>query len=201
MKQYFQYNWWKYLAVVLIPVLLWTGIFDVLKKPAPNQRVHILCIGSGFDIAALEQQLTAALPSLTKQPIKSVDVNAAQPDAATLGSMLNARVFQYDIIIICEDFLPENVGQHFFSPLSTEFTDLFPNVTLYQENTGTEQCAYGLQIPADSQTRFSDSYTGNQSCYLFISAESVNFNQLNGNGKPGNDAALKAVCYLLETTL
>ena len=196
MKQFFQYNWWKYLAVILIPILLWTGIFDSLKKPTPQQRVSILCIGSGFDTATMEQQLSAALPSLTNQPLKAITVSAEQPDKASLGALLTARVFQYDIVIIQQDYLFENIGQHYFSQLTPDFTAQFPGIPLYRDS---EQNAYALQI--GSHSRFSGYYTGSQDCYLFVSPESVNFDRLNGNGQAGNNAALKAVFYLLETPL
>jgi hypothetical protein len=44
MKQYLQYNWWKYLAIFLIPMILWCSVFEVLQKPAAHQRMRILYI-------------------------------------------------------------------------------------------------------------------------------------------------------------
>lgn len=193
MKQYLQYNWWKYLAILLIPILLWTTVFGILQKPAAHQRLHILYIGEKLDTAALEQQLSAALPTLTTQQLKEIRVNTERPELTSLGTLLSARIFSYDIIILEQSYMQDSIGQTCFSPLPDALTDHFPNI--YWEN----ETAYALL--AGESSRFSDFYTGEQDCYVFISPESVNFGGLSGNGSSGNDAALQAVYYLLETAL
>lgn len=186
MKQYLQYHLWKYLAVLLIPVILWTSVFQSLKKPAPHQRLHILYIGDSLDTSAMEQQLADALPNLKQ--LKEITVNTERPELTSLDLLLTARVFDYDIIILQQSYLQNNIGKTHFSPLPESLTVQFAHT--YQE----DEIAYALTFSPGDQTHFSAFYTGQENCFLFISPESVNFDQENG-------VALLAVSYLSEIVL
>lgn len=199
MRSYLQYNWWKYLFIVLIPIILWCSIFSSLKAPSPEQRVHILYVGKDLDTQKLQSRLTAALPGLTPQQLKAVSVTAADPQHLSY-STLDARCFDYDILIFQQSSMPENVGQAVFVRLTDALLAQFPYGVYYQENVEEAGIlTYGFTIsPADS-TPFTDCYVGDENCYLFISPRSVNFDTLNENGRAGNDGGLKAAQYLLET--
>lgn len=198
MKNHLQFNWWKYLVIILIPILLWCSIFSALKKPDPDQRMHILYIGENLDAEALQTELKNVLPSLTLQQLKAVTVTVAPPGEAAY-STLEVRCFDYDILIFEQSSMPKNVGQAVFVRLTDELLKQFPDAKLYQEDVmdaGT--LTYGFRIAAN--TRFAAHYSGDQTCYLFVSPRSENFNTLNENGRAGNDSALKAAQYLLEMT-
>ena len=198
MRNHLQYNWWKYLAIVLIPITLWCTIFSTLKAPQPDERVNILYIGSHLDAGSLQSQLTTALPNLTEQPLRSVTVTVA--DGKELSySTLDVRCFDYDILIFEESSMPENVGQAVFVRLTDSLLEQLPHTAAYQEAVSDAGIlTYGFQITPAGKTRFNACYSGSQCCYLFISPRSVNFDTLNENGRPGNDGGLKAVQYLLE---
>ena len=198
MKHHLQFNWWKYLLILLIPILIWCSVFDALKKPAPDQRLHILYIGESLDAEALQTELINALPSLTLQQLKAVTVTVAGP-GETAYSTLEVRCFDYDILIFEESSMPKNVGQAVFVRLTDQLLQQFPDTTLYQEDVvDAGSLTYGFLLPSGS--RFAEHYSGSQTCCLFISPRSENFDTLNENGRTGNDAALKAVQYLLEMT-
>lgn len=198
MKNHLQYNWWKYLAILLIPIILWCSVFSAMRKPAPDQRVHILYIGSGLDAEGLQAQLANALPDLTSQQLKAVTVTVASP-GETAYSTLEVRCFDYDILIFEQSSMPENVGQAVFVRLTDSMLSQFPDATLYQEDVSDAGIlTYGFQLHAD--TRFAKHYASDQTCYLFISPWSENFDALNENGRAGNDAALRTAQYLLEIT-
>ena len=192
MKQYLQYNWWKYLAIFLIPIMLWCGIFEILHKPAAHERMRILYIGAHLDTASLQQQLSATLPTLTDQPLREISIKNEQRCNNTL---LTARCFEYDIIIIEKSCLPENPGQQVFRELSPEWITLFSAAPVYQETVEKTEENYGFILKPDEKTNFSSYYSGKDLCYLFFSPESVNCN-IAGE----NDAALQAAYYLMERT-
>lgn len=189
MKQYWQYNWWKYVAVILLPILLWTTLFGILKQPAPQERLRILYIGEALDSTALKKELTAFLSEHTSQKLKEISVNTEQYCDSTL---LTARCFEYDLILIEQTKLPKNAGSSVFSPLTTQQISYFPNATPYCEEAMDKACGYLLD-PAQ-RTGFSAHYSGSNPCYLFFSPESVNIYP-----ESGTDAALQAAKYLLET--
>lgn len=198
MKNHLQYNWWKYLLLALIPVILWCSIFSSLKAPDPDQRVHILYIGSHLDTQALEKQLAAALPQRTRQQLKAITLT--QADTADLSyATLEVRCFDYDILIFEESHMPQNVGQAVFVRLTEELLQQFPNADLYREDVADAGIlTYGFRLSPAARTPFTAHYTGQETCYLFVSPQSVNFNTLNETGRAGNDGALQAAQYLLE---
>lgn len=191
MKQYLQYNWWKYLAIILIPIMLWCSIFEILQKPAAHQRMRILYIGENLDAAALQQKLSSALPTLTDQPLREIRVKNEQHCDST---MLTARCFEYDLILIEASCLPEKAGQRVFGELTPELLSLFSAAPLYEEAVENAKKNYGFLMEPDEKSVFSSCYSGKNTCYLFFSPESVNCNP------DGNNAALKAAYYLMEST-
>ena len=196
MKNHLQFNWWKYLAILLIPIIVWCSIFSAMKKPEAYQRVHILYIGSALDAEGLQAQLERALPDLTDQQLKNVTVTIASPVENSYVT-LEARCFDYDILIFEQSSMPENVGQAVFVRLTEALIAQFPEATLYQEDVADAGIlTYGFQL--EKSSRFGAYYTGNAPCYLFVSPRSENFDTLNENGRAGNDAALRFAQYLLE---
>ena len=81
MKRHFQYNWYKYLAVILLPILLWCFLFNLLSKPQSREQVRILFVGESLDVASLQKDLQALLPTLSAQPLKEITVTQAVPGA------------------------------------------------------------------------------------------------------------------------
>lgn len=202
MKNHLQFNWWKYLIIMILPIIVWCGIFDALAAPKPNEKVSILFIGEALDSQKLQQELWQVLPQRTEQPLREITVETALPREAAYQGQLTAWSLQYDIIIIPKDYMRQFLGQSVFVRLTQEMLRQFPAVTPYEEfiEDGTS-LPFGLTLfDGTQQNRFAGCYADNQACYLFISPYSVNFNTLNEAGKAGDDAALQAVLYLLEMT-
>ena len=197
MRSHLQYNWWKYLLIILLPIFFWCSIFSGSKAPAPEQRVSILYVGKGLDAQALEAQLKDVLPKLTRQPLSSITVTATEqvPSYTTL----DVRCFDYDILIFEESSMPEKVGQAVFVRLTDALVEQFPEAVRYEEEvSGVGVLTYGFSSAPVDSTALAACRTGTEHCFLFISPRSVNFDTLNENGRAGNDGALKAAQYLLE---
>ena len=84
----------------------------------------------------------------------------------------------------------------FFLPLPD---NTWKDIPKYSQEKDGETVAYGLEIyTPGSQNRFSAFCSGDQTYYVFLSKESVNLADLNGNGTQTDDAALRLLEYLLE---
>lgn len=199
MRNPFQFTWWKYLAAILIPIILWCSIFDILARPAKNERLYILYVGDHLDSLSLQQQVTDRLPTLTEQPIRDIRVDAvSQMDSVTV---LTARTFDYDLLIFEESKMLPYMGIDAFASFSDRLIGCFPNVPHYTEDTDAGTLVYGLLLHSDTSSNpFSSCYSGQENCYLFLSPQSENFDTLNQRGVAGDDAALQTAQFLLEMT-
>lgn len=189
------YNWWKYVLLTVVSVLIWTSVFDTLAKPAKNEKVGIVFFGEGLDTAALHADLTAAMGDLTEQKISYVDISQTFADNAHLGQLLMARINDCDLLILPAQLVDNLSAYGFFTPIPENLQDL---PTYSQEKDG-KTVAYGLEIyKPGSQTRFASFCSGEETYYVFLSKESVNLAGLNGNGNQTDNAALQVLKYLLE---
>lgn len=201
MKNIIQSHWGKYLAVILIPIVLWAAIFSVLKKPASNEKLSILFVGSELDSGSLRQTVEQVLPELSDQKLQKITVAQAVPGNMSYFDFMRSQSFRYDIIIMTQSQFRENTGQSLFPALSKALQDAFPHAQLYTESTtDLGELPYGLILRDGLQkNRFSSFYSGNEICYLFFSPDTVNLAGKNGIGSPSDDCALKIAEYLLET--
>lgn len=201
MKRYLQYNWWKYLAIILLPIFLWCSVFDALAQPKKNETLHILYVGENLDTAALQQALRDALPEMTEQNIREVTVTQSVPNGISYFDFLTAQCISNDIILISQSYCQENTGQGAFARLPQALIDTFPDTAIYTETVEDMTLSYGLVLfDGISENRFSAFCSGEEPCYLFPCPNSVNFGTKNGRGEADDDAAIKAIEYLLEVT-
>lgn len=198
MKRHLQIHWWKYAAVLLISVLFWNGLFGILAAPKRTQQINILFVGTDLDTQMLQAKLSENLPA----SIREVRVTAVTFDEASYKSKLSAYSVTNDLIIIEQSHLAENVGQNIFARLTDGMLARFPDAAVYTEQVEeSKTLPFGFVLyDGETQNHFSACYSGNELCYVFCSPDSVNFDTLNENGKPGNDAALQTLQYLLEMT-
>lgn len=198
MKRHFQLHWIKYAAVILISVLFWNSLFSLLAAPKQTQRINVLFVGEHLDAQALQKKLSDILP----QSIREVNVTTVTFDEASYKSKLSTYSVTNDLIIIEQSHMAENVGQSIFARLTDGMIARFPDTALYTEQIDEHIALVFGFVLYDSKTEnhFSACYSGSDKCYVFCSPDSVNFDTLNEKGKPGDDAALQALQYLLEMT-
>ena len=199
MKNHLQFHWWKYIALALLPIFLWTGVFRSLAQPKPNQRVNILFIGENLDTAGICRELEEALPTLTDQEILHISVDREHIQKDQLYNTLTVRCFDYDLIILENKYMQKNMGQNIFVRLLPELAEQLPYALPYQETAEDSVLTFGFVLyDGSTENHFSQHYSGTESCYVFVSPESVNFNTLNEKGIPGQDAALRILQYMTE---
>lgn len=190
-----QYAWWKYMAVLLIPLVLWCSVFSVLKKPNTNERLHILFLGAGLDTAAMEQELKNYLQDQTTQELKTVQIAVAEYADESYANQLMAATYAYDIIIISQKQMKNAVGQGYFFVLPEQLrTD-----SLYEETVDGEKMSFGAVIfDGVQKNTFGKYYSGTEYCYAFISPQTVNLYPLNAGSREGDNAAVIAWQWLME---
>ena len=192
-----QYNWWRYGLVVMFAVILWTVVFDMLAAPEKNEKIRITFVGDDFSHEALEKELYTVLPKLTDQPIKSISVESpVNKQSSDYYSVLATRVYGADFIIIQESSLPETVAETYFQPLATEKLEKYVDVDTYYCENGI---AYGILLyDGEGENRFSQFYSGDETCYLFLTHTTVNAGDVVQSGNAEDDAALQIIKYFLE---
>lgn len=196
MRRHLQYNWWKYLLVVLLPIIIWLTVFEQMAKPANNARLHVLYVGKGLDSQSLQQELTHQLTQMSKQVLQEITVTQVSPTGISYTEYLTARCFDYDLLILSPDWCPEGIGQAVFSRIPTALLASFPSSDVYTEVVEKSDLPYAFVLPETSPF-YSFSSDKGRPCLLFPSPESVNLDGKNEKGNLGDDAALQAMRYLL----
>ena len=197
MRRHLQYNWWKYLLVVLLPVIIWLTVFTQMAKPASNARLRVLYVGDGLDPSGFQQELTLQLSELSTQVLQEIAVTQVSPVGISYTEYLTARCFDYDLLILSPDWCPEGIGQAVFSRIPPALLDSFPSSGVYTEVVEKSDLPYAFVLPETSPF-YSFSSDKGRPCLLFPSPESVNLDGKNEKGNLGDDAALQAMRYLLE---
>lgn len=194
-----QYHRWCYVLLVILSVLIWTTVFDSLAKPAKNEKVGIVFFGEELDASALHAELSAATKDLTDQKIEYVDVFQTMASGSQLGSVLMARSYDYDLLVLSGEMMDNLHAYGFFAPLPEQLPQSLKALPTYSQTEDGVTAQYGLKAYGPgSQNRLSAFCSGDKTYYIFLSKESVNLAGLNGKGNPADDAALRVLEYLLE---
>lgn len=187
-SNHFQYNWWVYIVIALTFVLLWSFVFESLAKPAANERLYISFIGTDFNHTKLQFDLEEGL--FEESYTREVFVESAVPQG-NLNDLLYVRSQgEFDAVILPETYIFNGMADTYFGPLNqSQVTELLGDVTFYEENGQ----AYGILLEGE---RFSQYYTGAETCYLFVAPVSQNFAGIFG-GNASDDAVVRLIEYLL----
>ena len=176
-----QYDWWKYAAVILVPLILWCSVFSALKKPKANERLHVLVLGEGLDIAAMERELTDYLEANLEQPLKSVKVAMAEYTQDMFENQMMAATYAYDILLISREQMRQDIGRSYFFVLPQQLqTD---GISLYEETVDGEQRPFGAYVL--------------EQYVAFISPQTKNLYPLHPASEAGDQAAVLAWQWLM----
>lgn len=198
MPGHLQYDWWKYIAALLIPLVLWGSVFSIVAKPKANERLNVLFLGEGLHAETLQEDLTARIKDCTQQNIKSVQVSVAKFEKDNFSQQLIAATYSYDIIIIGQSQMTETIGQDYFQVLPEEFRSEWDSV--YEEKIQDQQLTFGVVMWDDNvNNTFGKYYDGLERCFAFISPQTHNLYPFSKQSKQGDDAAVVALRWLMET--
>ena len=194
-----QYHWWQYLVFTLVVIFFWSTIFQILAQPASHEAIRILFVGEYWDTQNLEDEIFSYLQQDDTQPISSVEIDIDAQKTDQLLPILIAKQYHYDLVIVSESRMQDSIGQNAFGlPIPDQITDAHPQWHYYTEQYDQTAYSFGIMLCGNGICNtFSANYTGLECCYLFISNQSVNLDQLNGQGQPGYDAAIETIEYLL----
>lgn len=195
-----QYNWWKYVAAILLPIFLWCSVFSVLAKPKDNERLNVLFVGNDLDTVALQQALQEHIPAMTQQKIKEIRVVSDYATGELYGQKMTTFSYEFDLIIVSQSFMSDYTGQ-FFRRLPMEGLPGYEDVKLHTEKVeGADYTApFGFVLwEPGVDNGFGEFYSGREICYLFFSKESVNLYPLFKGSAEGDNAAVIALDFLLK---
>lgn len=193
LKKYFERHWTVYVAIVLIPIVFWCAVYSVLDDPKDNEKFAILFIGECFDNEGLQNYI---VNNFKDERIKSIAVDTTTIYDALYYDYLRTRCYEYDLIIFTESNMREQIGRGVFGReiLIADYADVLPKAEFYYENINGQDLPFGFVIRDEGTSNlFSNYYSGNEKCYLFLSPQSVNLDTVNGKGIKGDDFALRVL--------
>lgn len=194
-KTHFQYGWWIYLIIIAAVIIFWCTVFSRLAEPDSDEMLNITIVGDADD-EALSADLAEALEGKTAKPLKEINIEIVSGDDAALSDIVTMRCLgETDFIIFEEEYIIRPVSSNFGPVDEDGWRTYFPDAQLYEE----EGAIYGMLL-YDGQTEcnFTDYYSGDQRCWVFVTPVSENAAALNGKGEAQDDAALQAIQYLME---
>lgn len=197
-KSHLQYHWWKYVAVLIVSVILWCSVFNTLAKPAQNECLNILFVGEDINTEHMKETVEAKLVHLTDQDVKQIKVSQLSISGQDLLQVLQSRFYEYDLVIISQSHMQDNMGVTlYYESMKSTLSERFADFDFYAEIGQDYAAIYGVQLMAD-RGAFWDFYNGSETCYCFPSPNSVNFGGLNGKGNQNDDCALVIMEYLIK---
>ncbi len=205
-KTHLRHSWWKYLAVLAGAIVLWNGIFTALAQPEENEKLTLACFVETVDLEALERVLEKDRALFTKQPLKTVSVDAYL-DYASSSMYFSYALAAADVFLFREDMVtPDDSGnvpvtyKALCQPIPmdaflAEMGDAGEHLRLFGDESGV----YGVYLSGQGQkNRFTQACGENTGCILFLNPGSVNLKGLYGKGNAADGAALDLLRYLLE---
>ena len=117
---YFQYNWIKYLIIIILPLVLWLIVYSDIDQVKYDESVRILYIGDDLDKEMLQEKISSNINSITSQELKYVSVMTYSADKEVVYEYLRNKVYSVDIVIIENEYLDKEVISQIFSPTSTK---------------------------------------------------------------------------------
>lgn len=187
---YFQYNWIKYLIIIILPLVLWLIVYSDIDQVKYDESVRILYIGDDLDKEMLQEKISSNINSITSQELKYVSVMTYSADKEVVYEYLRNKVYSVDIVIIENEYLDKEVISQIFAPLTNKLKDDFKNADLVDVGENS----YGLKISKDSD--FYDCYSKTEEVSVYLSPHSLNIGKAYGYGKIENDSAIKIAKYI-----
>lgn len=194
----FEKHWVSYLAIILIPIILWTSVYDIIAEPADNERFAILFVGDGLDCEGLAAYISE---NYSDPRMKSITVESTTVLDSIYYDYLKTRCYNYDLIIFAESEMKEQLGRVVFEReiMLSDYAELLPESDYYYEHINETDIPFGFIVADEGlENLFTRFYSGGERCCMFMSPRSVNLGGINGEGEEGDDYALKMLCALLE---
>ena len=188
---YIQYNWFKYLLIIIVPLFFWLIVYSDIDQVKYDESVRILYIGDDLDKEKLREDITLNLTTITDQELKFVSVMTYSAKEEVVYDYLRNKIYSVDIVIISNELLNEELIRQIFVPLTVNLKDKFSGVELLN----IDDNSYGLKIA--SQSNFYQYCSTGKEATIFISQHSLNIAKAYGYGDIENDSAISIVKYIL----
>jgi hypothetical protein len=190
-SSYFQYNWIKYLFIIIVPLIFWIIIYSDIDQVQADECVKILYIGDSLEDEKLQEDIFSNIDNITNQELKYVSIMSYSAEKELTYEYIRNRIYNVDIIIVSKEFYDEELLSQIFSPLTTMLKDEFNNSNFIN----IKDVSYGLKVSTNST--FNNYYSKNEEVYMFFSPYSLNIGKAYGYGKVENTSAIFIAKYIL----
>jgi hypothetical protein len=190
-SSYFQYNWIKYLFIIIVPLIFWIIIYSDIDQVQADECVKILYIGDSLEDEKLQEDIFSNINNITNQELKYVSIMSYSAEKELTYEYIRNRIYNVDIIIVSKEFYDEELLSQIFSPLTTMLKDEFSDSNFIN----FKDVSYGLKVSTDST--FNNYYSKNEEVSMFFSPYSLNIGKAYGYGKVENISAISIAKYIL----
>ena len=187
---YFQYNWIKYLLIIIVPLVFWLIVYSDIDQVKYDESVKILYIGDYLDEEQLQNDISSNISSITTQKLEYVSVMTYSGAEEVVYDYLRNKIYSVDIVIISEEFMDKELISQIFTPLTNNLKQEFKNADF----VSVEEYFYGINALEESPIY--KCYSKNEKVSVFLSQHSLNIAKAYGYGKVENDAAIKIAKYI-----
>jgi hypothetical protein len=189
-SSYFQYNWIKYLLIVIVPLVFWLIVYSEIDQVKYDESVKILYIGEALDEKKLQEEISSNISFITTQELEYVSVMTYSGVKEQVYEYLRSKIYSVDIVIISDEYLQEDMVNQIFVPLTSKLKQEFSNADFV--NVGDN--SYGIKISRESI--FYKYYSKDENVSVFLSQHSLNIAKAYGYGKVENDSAILIAKYI-----
>ena len=190
-SSYFQYNWIKYLFIIIVPLIFWIIIYSDIDQVQADECVKILYIGDSLDEDKFQDNIYSQISSITSQKLEYISVISYHGEKDSAYEYIRNKIYSVDIVIISDEYYDEEVISQIFIPLTIRLKGEFINTEFIK----IEENSYGLKILQNSF--FYEFCNDNEGVSIFLSQYSLNIGKAYGYGKEENDSAISIVKYML----
>jgi len=154
-RNHFRYDWWRYVGLVTVAVLLWSMVSAALNKIPEEERVDIYLLSDYADAEALEElsaEMLPDFPELKEINFVNIPLGGEEEYLYRQKLVVNIAASEGDIFIGSEEEMAELAKQGLFDPLEESWeanplSSYIPqeDLALYlaQADTGGEPHYYG----------------------------------------------------------
>ena len=167
-RNHIRYDWWRYVAFLAVPIILWSMVSTALNQVPPEEKVDIYLISDYADTAGMEDLAEEMLPDFPElREINFISIPSADTEDYLNQQKLvvNIAAKQGDIYIGSVEEMTSLAVQGLFEPLEDVWgdnilSDYIPQdeLTLYLEQEADDSVPHYYGAPADEFTIFKEYY-------------------------------------------
>lgn len=118
LDRHLEYDWFKYVLILILSVVLWWFLYDTVTKPKDFETLHIFALTSSIENEReqYEKSFFSAMDAKNDHTILDFSFETNSPTGNRIGEVILARAMVADIFIVSEAYV-KNYAHYGFLPL------------------------------------------------------------------------------------